>query len=35
MDFGWGAQVFWVVIVVGVVGAIWYGKRNRPPPETK
>jgi hypothetical protein len=35
MDFGWGAQVFWVVVVVGVIGAIWYGKRNLPPPETK
>ena len=35
MDFGWGAQVFWVVVVVGVLGAIWYGKRNPPPPETK
>jgi hypothetical protein len=22
MDFGWGAQAFWVVLVVGVIGAI-------------
>jgi hypothetical protein len=33
MEFGWGAQVFWVVVVVGIIGAIWYGKRNPPPPE--
>jgi hypothetical protein len=32
MDFGWGAQVFWVVLVAGVIGAIWFGKRNLPPP---
>jgi len=35
MDFGWSAQVFWVVVLVGVVGAIWYAKRNPPPPEAK
>ena len=35
MDFGWGAQVFWIVVVVGVVAAIWYSKRNQPPPEPK
>jgi hypothetical protein len=35
MDFGWGAQAFWIVLAVGVLGAIWYGKRNPPPPEAK
>lgn len=35
MDFGWGAQLFWVVLVIGVIAAIWYGKRNPPPPEAK
>jgi hypothetical protein len=33
MDFGWGAQVFWVIILVGVLAAIGYSKRNPPPPE--
>lgn len=32
MEFGWGAQVFWVVVVVGILGAVWLGKRNPPPP---
>jgi hypothetical protein len=32
MEFGWGAQAFWIVAVIGVLGAIWYGKRNPPPP---
>ena len=32
MAFGWGWQLFWIVIVVGVIGAIWYGKRKPPPP---
>ena len=31
MDFGWGAQAFWILMVIVVIGAIWYGKRNRPP----
>jgi hypothetical protein len=35
MDFGSTAQIVWIVIVVAVIGAIWYGKRNPPPPETK
>jgi len=29
MDFGWGAQLFWIVVVTGVVGSIWYAKRHR------
>jgi|GEM_PF-6786031 len=33
MEFGWGVKVFWVVVVVGIICAIWYGKRNPPPPE--
>jgi hypothetical protein len=32
MSFGWGWQLFWIVLVAGVIGAIWYGKRNPPPP---
>lgn len=32
MDFGWAAQVFWVVIFAGVLGTIWYSKRNPAPP---
>ena len=35
MDFGWGAKIFWIVILGAVLVAIWYGKRNPPPPETK
>ena len=31
MAFGWGAQVFWVVTVIVVIGAVLYAKRNRPP----
>jgi hypothetical protein len=34
MDFGWGAQAFWIIAVFVVIGVIWYGKRNPPPPET-
>jgi hypothetical protein len=32
MDFGWGAQAIWILVAVGLIGAIWYGKRNPPPP---
>jgi len=33
MEFGWVAQAFWVLIAVAVLAAIWYGKRNPPPPK--
>jgi hypothetical protein len=35
MEFGWGVKAFWVIAVIVILGAIWYGKRNRPPPEAK
>jgi hypothetical protein len=30
MDFGWGAKLFWIAILIGVLGAIVYSKRNPP-----
>lgn len=32
MDFGWAAQAFWIVAIGGVLTAVWYSKRNPPPP---
>jgi hypothetical protein len=29
----WGAQVGWIVVAAAVIGTIWYGTRNPPPPE--
>ena len=31
MDFGWGVKAFWIVVVIAVIAAVWYSKRNRPP----
>jgi hypothetical protein len=31
MEFDWGWKVFWIVVVVGVLAAVIYSKRNRPP----
>ena len=33
MDFGWGVKAFWIVVVIAVIAAVWYSKRNRPPGE--
>ena len=35
MEFGWTSQAIWIVVVAAVIGCIWYGKRNPPPPEAK
>jgi hypothetical protein len=31
MEFGWAAKVLWVVVLVGVLGAVLYAKRKPPP----
>jgi hypothetical protein len=28
MEVGWGVKTFWIVIVVGVIAAIWCSRRN-------
>jgi hypothetical protein len=32
MDFGWEAKAFWIILVVVLIGSIWYAKRHKEPP---